>query len=238
MLLLLSLACQPPVPPALSAAPARTLSVSGTADLDVAPDEASVTFTFAARAKRMKDAHATTQAQIDAFLANVATIGVPKEGVNLAGITYQPNYTYPDYGPPRVDSFTASEQIVVKTRDFAQIPVLVDAAAEGGVSRVGNVEFRSTKLPELKKSARDMAIAATKEKAAQLAEGLGAKLGPVQTIEEQLGDAYTGNEQQYLGNAVAQRSASYGTVSGDDMGAITPGTERLRLSIRAVYALE
>ena len=224
----------------------RTLSISGMAELEVQPDEAIIDLGFSSTGKKMRQAHETTQKKVDDFVLKLEALGVPKAQTNLGAVTSAPNYFYPENAPARIESFTATVALVVKTKDFGKIPLVLDAGAEAGVSSVGGVRFRSTNLPELKKQVRDMAIKATREKAQQLAEGLGAKLGKIRSISENLYDSSAGynpysNRYQETGAAnayVPQASSSAASLPGGQMEKLSPGSFPLTLNIDVVYLLQ
>jgi len=229
----------------------RRITVTGSARLDVAPDEANLSFTFSTTGKKLQPAHQATRKKVDDFVAALSAAGVAKVQVQgsdalvdpakvvwekstavleLGNIAYSPNMAYPDDRAARIESFTASITVAVKTHDFDLVPVILDAAVDSGLTETSGVRFTASNMPEHKKKVRDLAIQATKEKASQLAEGLGASLGAVQSIQEGTWNL------QGLENNVAQ---SYRRAGGDDeSGAIAPGVIPLNLQITAVWALE
>jgi hypothetical protein len=219
----------------------RTLSTTGTARLDVHPDQARVGFTFSSTARKMSAAHTTTTKKVEDFVAQLAPIGITREDTLYGDLGYRPDYAYPTNAPPRVDTFTASQAIVVKTSDFSKIPAILDAAVASGLTETTGVEFVSTKMPEHKKQVRDMALKATQEKAAQLAEGLGARLGPVKSISESAWDASTSRpsyENAFAANRVAQawRETPPSTEAPD--APMVPGAIPLTLNLSVVWLLE
>jgi uncharacterized protein YggE len=72
--------------------------------------------------------------------------------------------------------------------------------------------FRRSNLPELKTRVRDMAVAAARTKAKQLADGVGAKLGRVVSVAEAPGGSGWYGSQ--VSNAVEVRSNGSASVDG------------------------
>lgn len=232
LLLSLFLACAPPAPPP-AAPPQREVSVSATARINVAPDEATIHLTFSATATGMKKSHTASGAAVQAFKTAVLALGVSPDMLELCGTTDNPNYRWDSSN--RVVSYTSTTLLNVRTTDFEQVADIVDTAVANGVTAV-DVEYHSTKMPEHKKHARELALVAAREKAEQLATGSGAKVGPILTVSEgtptsRYGYAF-GNS---FGNNVAQTEISE---SVDADGAIAPGTTPLELTVVATYALE
>jgi uncharacterized protein YggE len=87
-------------------------------------------------------------------------------------------------------------------------------------------------MPEHKKQARDLAITAAKDKARQLAEGTGARLGAIRTLSE--GTTSGWSHQAAYGNVVQTEL----TESDDASDVIAPGTRPLTLTIQATFARE
>lgn len=223
---------------------ARTLTISGTAELEVVPDQASVEVTFATTDKQMRAAHLATQQAVERFLAELDKVGVPRSRTTLGGIVYNPNFVYPDDKPQKLVSFTASLVAVVQTGDFAQLPAIIDTAVNAGAQSVEGVQFFSSRLPELKKQVRDKAIEATREKALQLARGLGAELGAINSVSEMQWNAHTRPRSglhrydDYGANIAVQASIPAPAAAEPSEGPMHPGSYPMRLSIEATYALE
>lgn len=229
MLLLLSffVACAPPVP--LVPPPTREVSVSATSRINVAPDEATIRLTFSATAATMKKSHAASGQAVEAFKTAVLALGLPTDALELCSTTDDPNHRWD--GSNRIISYTSTTLLNVRTSDFDQVADIVDTAVASGVTGV-DVDYRSTKLPEHKKQARELALAAAKAKATQLALGSGATLGRVMMVSEGVMSARSGYVA--FGNVVQNEV----TESGDADGPIAPGTTPLELTIEATYALE
>jgi uncharacterized protein YggE len=70
----------------------------------------------------------------------------------------------------------------VKLRSLDKLGTLLDAALAAGITVIENVTFESSREPELRREARDKAIADAREKASGLATAFGGALGPVYSI--------------------------------------------------------
>jgi hypothetical protein len=233
----------------------RTLAVSARAVLDVRPDEASIDFTFSSTDKKMTRSHAANTYKIDRFVKALGAAGVAIGDVIYGAVSYAPDWVYENNKPPRVVTYTSTAQLEVKTREFSRIPAIIDAAVDSGLSSMGSTRFYSTRLPELKKQVRDMALKAAREKAEQLAQGLDIGLGPAISVSE--GGAFAGPAGGFAGqsfwpygwgesnisnvsmveNAVAQARAPQ-SASSEPAGPISPGTTPLELTIDCVFEIQ
>jgi len=227
----------------------KTISVTGTAKLEVQPDEASVEYTFSSTEKKIAAAHAKTAAKIDAFIKTLEAAGVPKSDVVFGYTNYSPDYVYEENKPGRIVTFTATTSITVKTKDFKKIPAIVEAGILANPTSLGSVQFYSTNLPEHKKKVRDMALKAVKDKAEQIARGLDVKLGKAISVSEggwsssayrYYGPSYGYGYGYGWGGNVANVAQAQG-VSGQPSemsGPISPGTTPLELTVDVVFEIK
>jgi len=219
-----------PAPIYVSAQPlpeSHTITVAGTARLEIVPDEACIELTLVARDPSMPAAHARLREGQVALLAALArTSDLVVEG---GTVRYAPEYVSDARGLSRINGHAASVQINVRTRDFAKIPDVVGAAADHGLDRV-NVVFYSTEIVARKAEVRTHALEAARDKARAMAATLDVPLGDVVTIVE--GDVRTNGTIEvanYLGRAAAD--------AAPDLPA-PPGAIPLSIDVTVVYRLK
>lgn len=169
-----------------------TFTVTGTAQIDVAPDCADITLTISGEAPRTGPAAATAREKQTALLAKLKALGLAAEDIKLSSLRIDPVIEYLTDGRQRSKGFRAETRVVVVTRDFAQIEGIMDAAAESGVTQMSTA-FRSEKLDDVKKQLRDLALEAAAAKARQMTSKLGTTLGAVVGIAESSGGSLWAN---------------------------------------------
>ncbi len=177
-------ACGVPETTYVSASPAATRSVSvrGSAQLELAPDESCVELTLTARREAIDVSHAELTRQVDALLEVLGEDDAIR--TERGAIRYAPFYTNVRSGETRrIAGHVASAQINVRTKDFERIPVVVAHAASRGLERV-DVVFYSTELVERKAALRRQALEVARDKAREMADTLDATLGHVVSISE------------------------------------------------------
>lgn len=215
-------------PPVVEApAPGRSLSVVGTARIDLVPDEACVELTFAARDPAMTKAHAALSANVTAVERALGS----KSGLRLEqGATrYSAEYASMD-SARRLSGYYASQQLNVRTKDFDRIPEVVGLAAAHGLDAV-QVVYYDTAMVERKVELREAAIRAAREKAEAMAAAFGVRLGAVRTVRE--GGGSTG------GGFGANINVYAASPDVDDVSAPTaPGSIPLTLSVQVEYDLQ
>lgn len=185
-LVLVGLGCAPaPSPVHVSTEPAsrdRTITVSGSARLEVVPDEACIEMTLVGRDAAMPKAHQRLREGVGPLLAELKKI--PGLVVEEGPTRYAPEYESDGHGgAARLVRHAASAQINVRTSDFGRIPDIVGRAASQGLDRV-EVVLYSTTMVARKAELRARALELAQQKAQAMATALGVSLGEVVTITE------------------------------------------------------
>jgi uncharacterized protein YggE len=228
--IVVSSACGGPATTYVTAEPGaadRTITVSGTARVELVPDEACVELTLAARDEAMPAAHERLTRDVEALLVALSNNDALR--VERGAVRYSPNYESDALGRTRLVGHVASAQVNVRTRDFARIPEVVGHAASRGLDRV-DVVFYATDLVARKAEVRGLALEAARDKARVMAETLGESLGEVITITE--GGASTNARIEVANYAVA---ATTDAVPGTPP---VPGSIPLTIDVGVVYRLE
>jgi uncharacterized protein YggE len=162
----------------------RKVTVSAKAEIDVVPNEVLLTFWVDTRDKDLLKAKAQNDAITRAVLALAAKHAVPQDQFTLTSLAMGPAYEKQGADEKRVFvGYDINRSIKVAIRDFSKLePVLADALA-AGVSRVDDLLFRTRRPREAEAEVRRLAVEYAREKATQLAELNGLKLGPPIRIE-------------------------------------------------------
>lgn len=150
------------------------------------------------------------------------------EDIKVSTLSLSPVYgEYPHYD--RITGYAASLSVTASTTTFDLVAEMMEAGAGAGVTQMWT-SFRSTKLPELKVKVREMALAAAKDKARQIADTLGAPMVRVVAVAETPG----GNPYYWNGGAVPN---AVGTVEGRSDVQLQPTTQELNLTITITWEL-
>lgn len=226
LLLLPACAEQPLLVATQSGPPEHTISVSGSANVDVMPDEACVELTLVARDATMIAAHTALVASNDALLAELRQR--PALAVEPGAPSYAAEYENDASGHSHVARYAASTQVNVRTRDFTQVADVIGRASSRGLERVG-VVYYSTTIAGKKAAVRTEALEAAQQKALAMAAALGVHLGEVVTIVE--GDS-RGNGA-VGGNSYMERAS----VDKTPDSPAPPGSIPLSTTVSVVYRL-
>lgn len=229
-------ACSDRLPQVIALQPAGevarpgSMTVTGSATLEISPDCADVTMTISAEEVLPGAATRSMTAKQAAVAAVLAKLGVARADIKLSYLTMNPLYERNLDGSysERVRGYRAETVLTATTRAFEKIGDMMDAGAAGGATHLATA-FRRSDLPELKKKVREMALAAASAKARQAADALGIKVGRIVSVAETQAGAMWGNPYGQVANNVEVR-----VITGQGLGgALQP----LSLDITIGYEL-
>lgn len=240
----LSLACRGPGASAVAAPPApavqRQIAVEGIATLDVPPDRVEVTLRLEARHARPTPAAAELEHRAAKLHLRLKTTGVPAGDIGVAFTAISPEYRY-ESGQSRIVGYIASTTYRVTLGDPKAVARVLEAGTDSGVM-TAYTSFRSSKMPEMKKRVREMALGAARDKAQQIARSLGVTLGQVLTASEGAHASYQGSRYAWGGAAVSNVhgavTQAHQTAGGGTTEAGLPSHIPLHLTMAVTYAIQ
>ncbi|HTI70034.1 MAG TPA: SIMPL domain-containing protein [Candidatus Limnocylindria bacterium] len=203
--------------------PSRVISVTGTAEVRVKPDIIHINTGIETRDTELdaaKNENDRRMAAVLQFLKNqaIAKNDIQTDRINLMPVyrnEYQQNATKPIY-------FDVDRRLAVCLHSSTNFDELVTGLVKAGVTHIQDIEFHTTELRKHRDAARQLAIRAAKEKAVALAQELGAKVGPPQSINENTWGgsyAYSGMNNRQM---MSQNSVAYGGNQGSGESAEGP----------------
>jgi uncharacterized protein YggE len=173
--------------------PQPEISVSGSAEVKVAPDEVDLNVGVDTRNESLDEAKQQNDKSISQALDFLKKSGVKDKDVQTDYISVEPVFDpNADIDPstgrplPRHDRIKAATQpayyivrksIGIKLSDVSSFDTVLTGLLNNGVNYVQGIDFRTSELRKFKDKARSMAIQAAKEKAEAMATELGVKVG-------------------------------------------------------------
>lgn len=208
----------------------RTLNVTGSGQVNIAPDIAFVTIGVRTQdldAKTASDMNsAQTQDLVDALIA----FGVAEEDIQTTNFNI---YSFEDYSQPYEGQkppmmYSVENSVYVKIRDLEKIGDLLGTAIEAGANNIWGIQFDVSDRSEALSQAREAAVAAARAQAEELAGFADVELGEIVTIS-----TYGGYPQPYMygiGGGAAMESASSVPVS--------PGLMTISVEVSITFAIQ
>jgi hypothetical protein len=176
----------------------RTITVSGSAEMEVTPDEIYVQVYLKEYEKKGGGKISIDKIRQD-FLTAVRTLGLPDTAVTVS------RYDANNYNPwwrkkNRKEELYASITYQVTLRNTAQIDRLVDLLDDNATQNFYISRTSHSKLEEFRRNLKIQAVKAAKEKAQYLAGAVNENVGVAVTINEP-GEYY----QPYYGDMASNR---------------------------------
>jgi len=216
----------------------KTISVTGSAEMEIIPDEIYVQVDLREYKKRGEEKTELDKIKSE-FLSNCKTLGIADSNIAVA--------SYDGYNLSAIwrrrkkdpDLF-ASITYQVKFSNTKLIDELVNKLDDEATSNFSIVRTSHSKMVEYRKQLKIMAVKAAKEKATYLSEAVNEKLGEAITIAEPeeyyTSDVVSGRSKANLSNAI-MRESKFDAYGGYD-GGIDYRKIKLRFEVKMLYALK
>jgi len=210
----------------------RLISVTGTAEVNVAPDEAILSLGVESRDKDLSVAKAQHDSRVKKLLAVARNAGVEEKNIQTSTLQMRPEYS--EEKVPKFLAYEVSQTIQVTLKDLSKYENLITKLLESGVNRVDSVEFLVAEPRKYRDEARVKAIRAAREKATAMAAELGQTIGKPWDISE---DTFNGVFAQ-TNSFVQANNYSYDRGPATEESTVAPGEVSLRASVRVSFQLE
>lgn len=213
-----------------------TIKVTGTAEIQVVPDTATLSFSVIEQDKSVAEA----KKQNDEIIAKVSTtakrfgvapIDIKTDYIRVKEVTKRIKSQTPGIDYEEVfDGYQVSRNLIIKLRDISKFEAFLTALLDTGVSDVDNVAFSSSELRKHKDQARAQAIRAAKEKATAIAKEIGQTIGKAVSIEENNVDGYRSAGANFSQN-------SFSVADDDDAGTTNVGAITIKAQVEVLFLL-
>jgi len=178
---------------ALAAAPAAAetavpaISVSGEANVSVAPDLAQVDGGVTSEAKTAREASDANNAAMGKVLLALKGAGIDEKDYQTSRLSLQPQYAAaaPNRNTPQITGYRASNRFTIKVRDVAKIASVIDTLVGAGANEIGGINFIVTQASKALDEARTKAVTDARRKAEIYAKAAGVTLGEPLSISEE-----------------------------------------------------
>jgi uncharacterized protein YggE len=213
----------------------RLISVNGTAEVSVAPDEAILRLGVESRDKELAVAKSRHDERVKKLIGIARDAGVEAKYIQTSQLTMGPEYS--DNYRRNFAGYQVSQTISLTLKDLSKYESLMTRVLEAGANEVEGIEFEIAEPAKYRAEARLKAIRIAREKASAMAAQLGQTVGKPWEISEE------GDSSGLLGfNPRANANFAYN--SGDKAGAgtdestVAPGEVAIRASVRVSFQLE
>ena len=164
------------------------ISVTGEANVSVAPDLAQIDGGVTSDAKTAREASEANNAAMGKVLLALKGAGIDEKDYQTSRLSLQPQFA-PNYKPSErasgIVNFRASNRVTVRVRDVTKVAGIIDALVGAGANEIGGINFMVTQASKHLDEAREKAIADARRKAEIYARAAGVTLGEPISISEE-----------------------------------------------------
>jgi uncharacterized protein YggE len=206
------------------AVPPPTISVTGEAEVSVAPDQAQIDGGVSSEAKTAREASDATNKAMAAILPALKAAGIAEADIQTSRLSLYPQSSQvrPN-GPMQITGYRASNRVTIRIRDVTRVASTLDALVSAGANEIGGINFIVSQASKALDEARVRALEDARRKAEIYAKAASVRLGtPTSISEEGPGGGPVPMRATFKAGAPAQ---------------IAPGEETLRVSVSVSYEI-
>lgn len=198
------------------------------------PDIAQVTLGVKTDRKATAvDAVKENTEKMNEIITKIKDEGVEEKDIKTTSYNLNPSYDYiPARGRSEIKGYEVYQEVTIKIRDLDKIGSIIEVATTAGSNQVGNISFTIDDMSEIKKQAREEAVAKAEQKAEEMAELTGIKLGRLVNVYEN----ETPYPPVYRNYALDMEGIGFG--GGGPAPEIQVGQNEINLNITLVYEVK
>lgn len=215
------------------------LFVRGQAQLQVAPDQVTVSFAVITQDAQVKNATADNSKAMNQTMKALKKLGIEEDDISTQGFSIQPQWaprsrlsTGQDNTPPKIIGYQVRNSIIVKTTRLDAIGEIIQTATESGVNQVNHIHFGLQSPRKFREQAIQEATLNAQKDAESLAAASGNKLGDVLKINLDNAAASISRAQPELAQARVAYSLDAASVPPIQAGDVT-----VNASVSITYAI-
>lgn len=203
------------------------LDISATGEVTRVPDLAIISagvVTRSATASGAIQQAATRMARVREALRQA---GIADRDIQTSNISLNPDYVYANNQPPKLNGYSASNQLNVRFRDIASSGKILDALVAEGANQINGPNLTIDKPEAALDEARAKAVVAARARAELYARALGMRVVKVVSVSESGG--YVPPMPPMIMRAERSQAAD---------SKIDPGEQKLQVSVSMTFELQ
>jgi uncharacterized protein YggE len=163
-----------------------SITVVGEGDVQVPPDQVTVTAGVTTEAKTAAEALQANSTKMAELLKTLKANNVADKHVQTSNFHVSPQQVFDRDGqrPPKVVGYTVTNQVTVRILEVAKLGAILDAVVQAGGNQIQGVTFSVADPQPHLDQARRKAIADAKHRASEYAAAAEVKLGKPRLIQE------------------------------------------------------
>jgi len=212
----------------------REIAVEGEGTAYVVPDVAKTQIGIYTEGATAQEVTTEGSKKMKAVLEAIKAEGIEEEDIQTTDYYLNPKYEWSQEKGSYQDGFYLDQTIEVKIRDFENVGAVLSATTENGATSTGGVNFVIDDPEVAKEDAREKAIAQAKQKAEQIADAAGLKLGKLLNYYEY--DDYYSDD--YYPESAMKMDYGYEESVELAMPTLEPGEEDVTVNVTLTYRIK
>jgi len=214
----------------------RSISVSGTVETKTAPDQVVWSISLTDTDTDMRKAKANNDERVKSVIALRDKLDIGEGDIETGQVSIRREYERTSRGDRGAfKHFVVSRSVTIRQRDLKRFDEFLDALV-ASTELEASFSFATSRMHEVRTETRLKALKVARDKAAAMAEVVGAKLGKVLTIDEHS----SGSRWMSLGTNIVSNSMIDAGPPAADLATdkFVPGAISVTLTVHATFELK
>jgi uncharacterized protein YggE len=203
------------------------LDISATGEVTRVPDLAIISAGVVTRSATASGAIQQAAARMARVREALRQAGIADRDIQTSNISLNPDYVYANNQPPKLNGYSASNQLNVRFRDIANSGKILDALVAEGANQINGPNLTIDKPEAALDEARAKAVVAARARAELYARALGMRVVKVVSVSESGG--YVPPMPPTIMRAERSQAAD---------SKIDPGEQKLQVSVSMTFELQ
>src|SRR5262245_29958663 len=208
------------------------ITVIGSAEVKVSPDEAVFELEAVTLDKDLNKAKLLNDEKVKNLLNSVKPLLPDKRLIQTGYIVLSPQYDFTKDDKRVFLGYEIKCDISIVLRDLTRFDDLLGEIVKAGITKVKDVELRTTQIRQHKDKARAMAVKAAQEKATAMATEIGQTIGKAVVITEHSEGGFS------MGQGIRNATTTVQGNLTDTDSLFAPGLITVKASITASFELK
>ena len=216
--------------PAVAQAIAGTrLDITATGEATRVPDIATISAGVITRAATARAALEQNAARMERVRAALKRAGIADRDIQTSNISLNPEYTYGQNQPPKLNGYSASNTVTVRFRDIENAGKILDALVKEGANQISGPNLTIDRPEAALDEARAKAVAEGRARADLYARSLGMRVVKIVSVSESGGSYPVPPPMPMYARAEAAQAAD---------SKIDAGEQKLQVTVSMTFELQ
>lgn len=157
--------------------PPPQIFATGTGEVQLAPDRATVMMGVQSRAATVGQATSDNARRQRAIIDTLRALGLGSDQLTTVNFNVSPEMQYPPNQAPRITGYVVTNTVRASLRRIEEIGRTIDAGLAKGANEVSGIEFTSSRADSARRAAIAEAVAHARADAEVMAKAAGGSLG-------------------------------------------------------------